>query len=157
MLNFIVLTKVGATAGRINPSSVRCFYPRRDEKPGSRLVFTDGGGYAVNETPAEIDVMMLQAGVRFVHLTKIVSEYSTEAPEVDEFSDSDEDMPEAEASLAVITSEVRIQPSAIRNYFERHAERGTGTRLTFTDGGAFAVTELVNEVDAAIATALQTN
>jgi hypothetical protein len=34
---------------RINAASVRCFYPRKDEKPGTRITFNDGGGFAVIE------------------------------------------------------------------------------------------------------------
>jgi hypothetical protein len=33
----------------INPTAVRCFYPRKDNQPGTRITFTDGGGFAVLE------------------------------------------------------------------------------------------------------------
>jgi hypothetical protein len=42
---------------------IRNIQPRRDNKPGSRLTFTDGGGYAVQETVAEI-LGFLEADVR---------------------------------------------------------------------------------------------
>jgi hypothetical protein len=33
----------------VNAESIRCFYARKDERPGTRLTFTDGGGFAVAE------------------------------------------------------------------------------------------------------------
>lgn len=33
----------------INVEAIRCFYPRRNNRPGTRVMFTDGGGYAVTE------------------------------------------------------------------------------------------------------------
>lgn len=38
----------------VNADKIRNFQPRRDNATGSRLTFTDGGGYAVQETPEEI-------------------------------------------------------------------------------------------------------
>jgi hypothetical protein len=35
----------------INVASIRAFYARRDGKPGTRITFTDGGGFAVHEAP----------------------------------------------------------------------------------------------------------
>jgi len=35
----------------INASAIRCYYARREGKPGTRLTFIDGGGFAVSETP----------------------------------------------------------------------------------------------------------
>ena len=34
----------------VNPEFIRCVTPRRDNKPGARLTFSDGGGYAVRES-----------------------------------------------------------------------------------------------------------
>lgn len=34
----------------INADAIRCFYPRRDNKPGTRITFTDGGGFAVSDS-----------------------------------------------------------------------------------------------------------
>ena len=33
----------------INAATVRCFYARKGDKPGSRITFNDGGGFAVTE------------------------------------------------------------------------------------------------------------
>lgn len=38
----------------INAESVRCFYQRKQNRPGTRITFTDGGGFAVSETPEEV-------------------------------------------------------------------------------------------------------
>jgi hypothetical protein len=35
----------------INAETIRCFYARRDGKPGTRITFSDGGGFAVTEAP----------------------------------------------------------------------------------------------------------
>jgi hypothetical protein len=33
----------------VNASCIRCFYSRKDGKPGTRITFNDGGGFAVTE------------------------------------------------------------------------------------------------------------
>jgi len=33
----------------INVFAIRCFYPRKNNLPGTRITFTDGGGFAVAE------------------------------------------------------------------------------------------------------------
>jgi hypothetical protein len=38
----------------INVSSIRCFYARRGDAVGTRITFTDGGGFAVKESVDEI-------------------------------------------------------------------------------------------------------
>ena len=40
----------GSKPVMVNAECIRCFYPRKDEKPGTRLTFNDGGGFAVLET-----------------------------------------------------------------------------------------------------------
>lgn len=50
------------------------------------------------------------------------------------------------APPAVNTAPVCINVDAIRCFYPRHADRGPGTRITFTDGGGFAVSELYDDV-----------
>lgn len=38
----------------INAESVRCYYARKDNRPGTRITFTDGGGFAVTESLEQI-------------------------------------------------------------------------------------------------------
>jgi len=38
----------------INGDTIRAFYARRGGKPGSRITFTDGGGFAVKDSPQEL-------------------------------------------------------------------------------------------------------
>jgi hypothetical protein len=38
----------------INAATIRCFYARRDGKPGTRITFNDGGGFAVSEEPGQV-------------------------------------------------------------------------------------------------------
>jgi hypothetical protein len=46
----------------INAAAIRCYYPRRNDRPGSRITFTDGGGFAVTETYDEIGALLHRAG-----------------------------------------------------------------------------------------------
>jgi hypothetical protein len=34
---------------RVQVEAIRCFYPRKGDRVGTRLTFTDGGGFAVSE------------------------------------------------------------------------------------------------------------
>lgn len=45
----------------VNPNAIRCFYARRGGKPGTRLTFVDGGGFAVSETPEAVTALIPQA------------------------------------------------------------------------------------------------
>jgi hypothetical protein len=38
----------------INVDAIRCFYPRKDSRPGTRITFKDGGGFAVTEPFADV-------------------------------------------------------------------------------------------------------
>jgi hypothetical protein len=38
----------------INAETIRCFYARRDGKPGTRITFNDGGGFVVTEAPQAV-------------------------------------------------------------------------------------------------------
>lgn len=55
-----VASVAGATSPTVvNADAIRCFYPRRDEKPGTRLTFIDGGGFAVTESFEAVKAMVL--------------------------------------------------------------------------------------------------
>jgi hypothetical protein len=49
------------TTAWVNPESIRCFYARKNEKAGTRITFTDGGGYAVQEQPQEVRSILINA------------------------------------------------------------------------------------------------
>lgn len=34
----------------VNADAIRCFYPRKNNKPGTRITFIDGGGFPVAES-----------------------------------------------------------------------------------------------------------
>jgi hypothetical protein len=38
----------------INAATIRCFYARKDGKPGTRITFNDGGGFAVADAPDHV-------------------------------------------------------------------------------------------------------
>ena len=42
----------------INADTIRAFYGRRDGKPGTRITFADGGGFAIAETPDVLAAMV---------------------------------------------------------------------------------------------------
>lgn len=79
--------------------------------------------------------------MRIVQLTKINSQQFGRR---DPYSDSD-DVGEAQQAPVVQTSPVAINADSIRCFYPRKENR-IGTRLTFKDGGGFAVTELYDEV-----------
>jgi hypothetical protein len=43
-------TEVRTSPCVIETNHIRCFYPRRNDRPGTRLTFTDGGGFAITES-----------------------------------------------------------------------------------------------------------
>lgn len=80
-------------------------------------------------------------------LTKIIRERT---PEVDPHNDTDEPGENNQQRMPeVITTPVMINIDAVRCFNNRRSDR-PGTRLTFTDGGGFAVTESFDEVVALI-------
>jgi len=42
----------------VNVEAIRCFYPRKDNRPGTRITFTDGGGFAVSELYDEVSALV---------------------------------------------------------------------------------------------------
>lgn len=39
----------------VNAEAIRCFYPRKGGRPGTRITFTDGGGFVVLESYDVVD------------------------------------------------------------------------------------------------------
>lgn len=100
--------------------------------------------------------------MRFITLTKINRDpqpVQASAPQVvDEFADSDDVgenqnavavSAEAQPPLTPDSQPTLIQVDAIRCLYARKNAR-PGTRITFTDGGGFAVTESYEEVVATV-------
>jgi len=71
MSNWITLSKVigdrynaeegelpPTQAAEINADHIRTYYARRNNAPGSRLTFIDGGGFAVLESPAHVRALI---------------------------------------------------------------------------------------------------
>ncbi len=42
----------------INADTIRAFYPRKGGKPGTRITFADGGGFAVSEAFDQVLAMV---------------------------------------------------------------------------------------------------
>lgn len=42
----------------IDADHIRCFYPRKNNRPGTRITFKDGGGFAVSEPYDEVKAMV---------------------------------------------------------------------------------------------------
>ena len=49
-----VNNSIQTTPVTINPDTIRCFYPRQAGRPGTRITFSDGGGFAVTESYEEV-------------------------------------------------------------------------------------------------------
>ena len=49
---------IQSTPVTINIAAIRCYNPRRDERPGTRITFTDGGGFAVTESYDEVGELL---------------------------------------------------------------------------------------------------
>jgi hypothetical protein len=67
MAHFIHVTQIKSNYGGehhfpacVNVETIRGFYPRHDGKPGTRLTFADGGGFAVTEA---FDQILVAVGV----------------------------------------------------------------------------------------------
>ncbi len=69
----------------------------------------------------------------------------------DSFSDTDDPTEVSSVPAAPEVDLVTINVDSIRCFYKRRADRGPGTRITFKDGGGFAVAELYEDVKAAVA------
>jgi len=75
MLNFVTLTMVCSAETynddgeavetnrpvKVNPETVRCFYARRNDKPGTRITFANGRGFAVTEDVEAVSAALMAA------------------------------------------------------------------------------------------------
>ena len=86
--------------------------------------------------------------MRFIELHKISRVVPTGAS-YDDTDDVGEPVARAEAQPL---DPVTVQVDSIRCFYARRADRGPGTRITFKDGGGFAVSESYAEVKAAVET-----
>ena len=59
--NVVELHAMETAPVTVNVDAIRCFYPRKDERPGTRLTFTDGGGFAVAESYDTVGGMVTPA------------------------------------------------------------------------------------------------
>jgi hypothetical protein len=78
-----------------------------------------------------------------IELTMIVSERGARQTQVDPYTDTDEPDEQQQTQSSepvVVTKPVRINAAAVRCYYARKDDK-PGTRITFTDGGGFAVVE----------------
>lgn len=81
----------------------------------------------------------------FIKLSKIVSDPAIDR-ERDRYADTDEPDENVVVQLpAMVTTPVSINVNCIRCFYTRKDNR-VGTRITFSDGGGFAVSESYDEV-----------
>ena len=52
----------------VNVANIRAFYGRRDGKPGTRITFSDGGGFAVSEAPDVLAQMVASGEIGRAHV-----------------------------------------------------------------------------------------
>lgn len=88
--------------------------------------------------------------MRMIQLHKVPRQQYEPRP--DSYRDTDDVGEPQEVAALPAASPVTINVDAIRCFYPRHAERGPGTRITFNDGGGFAVTESYDEVVALTST-----
>ena len=46
----------------VNSESIRCYYPRKEGRPGTRITFNDGGGFAVTDTFDDLNRVLSNGG-----------------------------------------------------------------------------------------------
>jgi hypothetical protein len=120
----------------LNAEFVRCFYPRKEDRSGTRVTFDDGGGWAISESYADLSAKMAQAGILMTEFTM-----TTDAPaEIDE---EGEVVNAHDERLSVMA----VQTEFIRCFYPRKDNK-VGTRLTFGKGSGMAVHELFEQVTA---------
>jgi hypothetical protein len=51
---------ITSTPCAVNVEAIRCYYPRRNNAPGTRITFTDGGGFAVVEAFEVVDGLVYE-------------------------------------------------------------------------------------------------
>jgi len=49
----------------LNLEEVRCFYPRKNNQPGTRITCRNGAGYAVTEPYEEVERLVLGGSTRW--------------------------------------------------------------------------------------------
>jgi len=86
--------------------------------------------------------------MRFVELHKI--NRASQAHAVEDLSDDIGEPGSAPAEPP--SSPVTVQVDSIRCFYARRPDLGPGTRITFKDGGGFAVSESYDEVSAMVQT-----
>ena len=88
--------------------------------------------------------------MRFVELHKAPRVEHSMADDLSDDLGEPGSMPQATAPTG--GELVTIQVDSIRCFYARRADRGPGTRITFKDGGGFAVSESYEEVSAMVQT-----
>jgi hypothetical protein len=128
----------------VNADTVRTYYPRKEGAHGTRITFADGGGWAVTDTPDEIDAMMARVGVTFLNVTMVQAVAAIIDEETGEHLNADDEGRTA----------ARVQAEHIRCFYPRKDGK-VGTRITFAKGSGMAVLELFERVATACGAAPQ--
>lgn len=128
----------------LNAEFVRCIYPRKEDRNGTRVTFDDGGGWAISESYADLNAKLAENGVNLTEFTM-----TTDAPtEIDEYGEVVNAADERHSVMAVQTAFIRC--------FYPRKDNKVGTRLTFGKGAGIAVHNLFEEVAAACGAAVPT-
>lgn len=149
----------------IDPRSIRSINPRKERqggepRTGTRFTFKDGRGFAVTDLYGDVTSRIAEtAAGPFLTLTMVVGP-ADQPSEDDVYSDTDEpgegNEPAPVTAGGERTTPVTIATDAVRCFYRRKDRRGgeprIGTRLTFIDGGGFAVSETIDVVKEALET-----
>lgn len=127
------------TSATINLDYLRTFYPRRGEAgPGTRLTFADGKGFAVSDSYDTIKSAAEQAGLRLLEV-----QMARDVEHPTSFLDTGPDNSDEDGEPLVRQPAQSAEPASINLQYLRafypRVNGQDGTRLTFADGGGFAV------------------
>ncbi|UFW91040.1 hypothetical protein BjapCC829_21875 [Bradyrhizobium barranii] len=119
----------------INAEAVRNYYPRKNEAPGTRMTFDDGGGFPVSDSFADIRAKLAALGLNYLPLTMVVDVPAMIDEETGEHLNADDEG----------NTPVDVKPELIRCFYPRKDNK-PGTRITFAKGSGIAVQNLFEEV-----------
>jgi competence transcription factor ComK len=131
----------------VNATWIRAFYPRKNDRPGTRITFVDGSGFAIQEAYGAFREKVWNKA-RFVDLDMKVSE--TEQSYEDSGYDSfDDETGEVSNLPATIDRVEQFSPACVNAMFVRsfneRKNNAPGTRLTFSNKKGMVVKQTVTE------------
>jgi hypothetical protein len=120
----------------MNAEHVRCFYPRKEDRNGTRVTFEDGGGWPIAESFDWLKAAMAEVGVPMIALVMTRDAPAVIDDDGEVLNDSDEQQ-----------HPIMVQTGLIRCFYPRKDSK-PGTHLTFGRNKGIAVANAFEEVTA---------